>query len=181
MGAEQTTPWGVIERRLEQHEFGYDLIQEHGGIPTDSYVVYMTSDYTLALMGIMGINNLATRKVYLLQNQGLMSEAGEPLVLNNRTDQNLYEVCARYLGGTDKIPLGHRNTDDGLVFLETEKDFWIFWFSTSGRDSIYRLSKARFSDETLQSITQSYLASHAPKIIVEIVPIGRMQLGQIIS
>lgn len=185
MTTETFDTWAVIERGLDEHEFPYAVVRAHGGVPPNTVLVYCTSDLVNLLMTYISKDDDVNRRAFILQNDGLKSEAGTPLVLPGRDEQNLYEVCARWLGGLAKMQLGCRNNDDGIVFCETETDFWIFWLCVSGRSSIYRLAKDRFPTLSYAQVVDLYVEHHrnsadeGPRICVEIVPIGREKLGVI--
>lgn len=137
--------WNELSESVETFEGPSEKIAEHGGIPTDTCYGYVSSSFLDGL-----VNYFSDRRVFLINRYGIKDQEDKPVTIPHKTPREQYDELTR-------LPICHFNPlahDDCLIFAQTEKDYWIFWYDRDCSDCfLWRISKetAAMSFEELVS------------------------------
>lgn len=148
--------WGDLEAGLDEHEFGYDIVRQYGGIPPKCYITYGPSEPIIAIMPIL--KNLSA---VLISRYGL----------NNRHRDFPFpwlstDLPARYKAIADssvRNDVLRCTIDDVVIYGELKGDkpawdsFLMFWMDRSGKCSLARVMKSDHPDVTLEQFKAAHI------------------------
>lgn len=148
--------WNDLTRNIDQHDYGSGVILEHGGIPPDTCIGYISNQF---LAGI--VNYLENKKAFIMNRYGLSDGR-----IMSRTDAvfhdllqvpplERYDFAAKFCANTHHLQTCR--FDDTLIYGESKNSLYVLWFDCDSSDAfIWRFSKETFEDLTLTALIEAH-------------------------
>lgn len=164
--ATEPTPWEKLTHHLNAYDYPTEQIQMYGGIPTNMIYDYVSSSFLNGLVNYAGI-----KQAFLINRYGPDKGDQRLDTLWHTIDETLpyeeqYRLKAEHLAENSHLSkIGTIDSDDAVLFGETEFDWWIFYYDCDCSDcSVVRISKGSDWENDLgfkidyQWIVEQYLA-----------------------